>query len=143
MIFPCLKGRSLPLFLFTDYNIQMEFEMNFSDEYAYDTSMNHAQTAVRDYMCGSTLVGFNDVNLVIDYMLPPSSVINNFLKQTQQQGGYRFEFPEISVVKKKLLAVPVSKQPPQILILQLSLILKKSIMERLLVQRVMRQTLIV
>ena len=110
MIFPCLKGRSLPLFLFTDYNIQMEFEMNFSDEYAYDTSMNYSQTAVRDYMCGSTLVGFNDVNLVIDYMLPPSSVINNFLKQTQQQGGYRFEFPEISVVKKKLLAVPVSKQ---------------------------------
>ena len=110
MIFPCLKGRSLPLFLFTDYNIQMEFEMNFSDEYAYDISMNYAQTAVRDYMCGSTLVGFNDVNLVIDYMLPPSSVLNNFIKQTQQQGGYRFEFPEISVVKKKLTAVPVSKQ---------------------------------
>ena len=36
MIFPCLKGRSLPLFLFTDYNIQLEFEMNFADRFAYN-----------------------------------------------------------------------------------------------------------
>ena len=115
MIFPCLKGRSLPLFLFTDYNIQIEFEMNQPDKFCYDLSKvkNDAHTG-QDYMCPQTSVGFNEVQLVVDYLLPPSSVINNFLAQTEKQGGYRFEFPEISVVKKKITAVPVSKQPQEI-----------------------------
>jgi hypothetical protein len=115
MIFPCLKGRSLPLFLFTDYNIQIEFEMNFPDKFCYDLSKTFDQVHTgQDYMCPSTSVGFNEVQLVVDYLLPPSSVINNFLAQTEKEGGYRFEFPEISVVKKKIPAVPVSKQPQEI-----------------------------
>ena len=115
MIFPCLKGRSLPLFLFTDYNIQIEFEMNQPDKFCYDLSKNKSDAHTgQDYMCPQTSVGFNEVQLVVDYLLPPSSVINNFLAQTEKQGGYRFEFPEISVVKKKITAVPVSKQPQEI-----------------------------
>ena len=74
---------------------------------------NDAHTG-QDYMCPQTSVGFNEVQLIVDYLLPPSSVINNFLAQTEKQGGYRFEFPEISVVKKKITAVPVSKQPQEI-----------------------------
>ncbi len=126
MIFPCLKGRSLPLFLFTDYNIQLEFEMNFSDKFAYNLT-NLPQTIAAaggkvpylvsagadtgsPFAATTTDVGFADVQLVVDYMLPPSSVINNFLEQTTRQGGYRFEFPEIAVVKKKLTAVPRSKE---------------------------------
>ena len=124
MIFPCLKGRSLPLFLFTDYNIQLEFEMNFSDKYAY--SLVNLPTTVAGvpvpykpstgadtrspYSAATTDIGFNEVQLVVDYMLPPSSVINNFLEQTTKQGGYRFEFPEIAVVKKKISAVGNSKE---------------------------------
>ena len=128
MIFPCLKGRSLPLFLFTDYNIQLEFEMNFSDKYAYNLTNvpttltggggGYKPTADADtgspYAATETDVGFAEVQLVIDYMLPPSSVINNFLEQTSKQGGYRFEFPEIAVVKKKLPAVGKSKEPQEI-----------------------------
>ena len=125
MIFPCLKGRSLPLFLFTDYNIQLEFEMNFSDKYAYNLSNSpqavlgggavpYKPSAAADtgspFAASTTDIGFNEVQLVVDYMLPPSSVINNFLEQTTKQGGYRFEFPEISVVKKKLPAVGNSKE---------------------------------
>ena len=124
MIFPCLKGRSLPLFLFTDYNIQLEFEMNFSDKYAYNLT-NVPQTVAgvpvpykpsagadtgSPYSAATTDIGFNEVQLVVDYMLPPSSVINNFLEQTTKQGGYRFEFPEIAVVKKKISAVGNSKE---------------------------------
>ena len=122
MIFPCLKGRSLPLFLFTDYNIQLEFEMNFSDKYAYNLAKTPAlvpaHVGVADagapYMAAVQDIGFNEVQLVIDYMLPPSSVINNYLEQTSKQGGYRFEFPEISVVKKKLAAVGTSKEPQEV-----------------------------
>ena len=111
MIFPCLKGRSLPLFLFTDYNIQLEFEMNFPDKYAYDLSQDAAEAqAGADYMAEIGSVGFSNVQLVIDYMLPPSSVINNYMAQTEKQGGYRFEFPEVAVVKKKLNSVPRSKE---------------------------------
>jgi len=111
MIFPCLKGRSLPLFLFTDYNIQIEFEMNFADRFAYnigktfDGGHTHA-----DYMALSDNVGFANVELVVDYLLPPSSVINNYIEQTSSSGGYRFEFPQIAVVKKKLAAVSTSKE---------------------------------
>lgn len=128
MIFPCLKGRSLPLFLFTDYNIQLEFEMNFSDKYAYNLT-NVPQTVAGQpvpykpsagadtgspFAATTTDVGFNEVQLVVDYMLPPSSVINNFLEQTTKQGGYRFEFPEIAVVKKKLTAVGNSKEVQEV-----------------------------
>ena len=122
MIFPCLKGRSLPLFLFTDYNIQLEFEMNFADKYGYNLTKTPAlvpaHVGVADagapYMAAVQDIGFNEVQLVIDYMLPPSSVINNYLEQTSKQGGYRFEFPEISVVKKKLAAVGTSKEPQEV-----------------------------
>ncbi len=122
MIFPCLKGRSLPLFLFTDYNIQLEFEMNFADKYAYNLaktpllapSVVGAADAGAPYVAGTQDIGFNEVQLVVDYMLPPSSVINNYLEQTSKQGGYRFEFPEISVVKKKLSAVGTSKEPQEV-----------------------------
>tara|TARA_R110002153_G_scaffold16627_1_gene58636 strand:- start:4194 stop:5990 length:1797 start_codon:yes stop_codon:yes gene_type:complete len=122
MIFPCLKGRSLPLFLFTDYNIQLEFEMNFADKYAYNLAKTPvlvpSNVGVADagapYVAGTQDIGFNEVQLVVDYMLPPSSVINNYLEQTSKQGGYRFEFPEISVVKKKLAAVGSSKEPQEV-----------------------------
>ena len=128
MIFPCLKGRSLPLFLFTDYNIQLEFEMNFSDKYAYNLTnvpVSVAGQAVpykpstaaesgAEFAALETEVGFNEVQLVVDYMLPPSSVINNFLEQTTKQGGYRFEFPEIAVVKKKLTSVGQSKEVQEV-----------------------------
>ena len=122
MIFPCLKGRSLPLFLFTDYNIQLEFEMNFADKYAYNLTktpaLEPAHVGVADagapFAAAVQDIGFNEVQLVIDYMFPPSSVINNYLEQTSKQGGYRFEFPEISVVKKKLAAVGTSKEPQEV-----------------------------
>ncbi len=111
MIFPCLKGRSLPLFLFTDYNIQLEFEMNFADKFAINIGKTfdggHVHT---DYMALSGNIGFSNVELVVDYLLPPSSVINNYIEQTSSSGGYRFEFPQIAVVKKKLAAVPSSKE---------------------------------
>ena len=111
MIFPCLKGRSLPLFLFTDYNIQLEFEMNFADRFAYNIGKTfdggHTHT---DYMALSDNIAFAEVELVVDYLLPPSSVINNYIEQTSSSGGYRFEFPQIAVVKKKLPAVSTSKE---------------------------------
>ncbi len=111
MIFPCLKGRSLPLFLFTDYNIQLEFEMNFADRFAYNLGKTfdgaHTHT---DYMALSDNIAFAEVELVVDYLLPPSSVINNYIDQTSSSGGYRFEFPQIAVVKKKLPAVSTTKE---------------------------------
>jgi len=111
MIFPCLKGRSLPLFLFTDYNIQLEFEMNFADRFAYNLGKTFDGTHTHaDYMALSSNVGFAEVELVVDYLLPPSSVINNYIEQTSSSGGYRFEFPQIAVVKKKLAAVSTSKE---------------------------------
>ena len=129
MIFPCLKGRSLPLFLFTDYNIQLEFEFNFADKYCYDLKNKPTMTGVptvalpysptdpattaesgSPYSAGIETVGINECELVVDYMLPPSSVVNNFIEQTTKAGGYRFEFPEIAVVKKKLNAVGQSKE---------------------------------
>ena len=111
MIFPCLKGRSLPLFLFTDYNIQLEFEMNFADKFAINIGKTFDGAHVHtDYMALSSNIAFSNVELVVDYLLPPSSVINNYIEQTSSSGGYRFEFPQIAVVKKKLAAVSTSKE---------------------------------
>ena len=63
-----------------------------------------------DYMALSDNIAFAEVELVVDYLLPPSSVINNYIEQTSSSGGYRFEFPQIAVVKKKLPAVSTSKE---------------------------------
>jgi len=109
MIFPCLKGRSLPLFLFTDYHIQLEFEMNDTAECMIDLGLKADASTLANYR-GVGAYAYNEVQLVIDYVLPPSSVINSYMEQTSKQGGYRFEFPQIAVVKKSLPAVTTAKE---------------------------------
>ena len=99
MLFPCLENRQFPLFLFQDYPIQLEIEFRESSEYANDTGK--VAGGLLKSVANSVLI--REVKLVVDYILPPSSVMNKYTEQTTKN-GYRFEYPKISVVKKAIPA---------------------------------------
>jgi hypothetical protein len=98
MLFPCLENRQLPLFLFQDYPVILEIEFNECSAY-----VNNVANYAGLYASNNTDILIDSPKLVVDYVLPPSSVINSYLSQTAAQ-GYRFEYPKINRVIKTLPA---------------------------------------
>lgn len=97
MLFPCLENRQLPLFLFQDYNVILEVEFNECSAYVN----NVGRPAGDGYVSQNTDIAIDSPKLVIDYVLPPSSVINSYIDETSTQ-GYRFEYPKINRVIKTI-----------------------------------------
>jgi len=99
MLFTCLENRQLPLFLFQDYNVILEVEFNEASAYVN----NVGRPAGDGYVAQDTDIAIDSPKLVVDYVLPPSSVINSYIDQTSNQ-GYRFEYPKINRVIKTIPA---------------------------------------
>ena len=99
MLFPCLENRQLPLFLFQDYPVILEVE--FNDASAYVNNMGNP--AAGNYKTLNNSISIDSPKLVVDYVLPPSNVINEYISQTANQ-GYRFEYLRINRVIKSLPA---------------------------------------
>ena len=95
-IFPCLKGQTIPLFLFQEYRILMTIEF-------HDCALwcNEA-TAGGNMTCASGIVVPQDVKLQVDYIIYPSEVQNAMRQQTAQQGGLNLVFPDIIKVEKQI-----------------------------------------
>jgi len=106
-IIPALAGgRKMPLFLFKDYRLHIEVEFYGARKWVnnFDRTGNHLG-------CGSDNdVSYSDVELLIDYILPPAFVMNQDEAQSAKEGGYRFEFPNYVLIKKKLAAVPAARE---------------------------------
>lgn len=98
MLFPAIEGRQMPLFLFQDYPIILEVEFNEASKYINNIKRYPTYEAL------DTDVQISDCKLVVDYVLPPASVISKYVASTQKDGGYRFEYPKFSLVKKSLPA---------------------------------------
>jgi len=104
-IIPALKGRQFPLFLFQDYRVHIEVEFHGASKYVNNFSqapgagLNNSHLAAVD-----SDVDIAEVNLLIDYILPPPDFMNKDRESTMKEGGYRIEFPNYSVVKKTLPA---------------------------------------
>tara|TARA_R110000796_G_scaffold85759_5_gene185922 strand:+ start:3334 stop:4791 length:1458 start_codon:yes stop_codon:yes gene_type:complete len=98
MLFPAIEGRQMPLFLFQDYPIILEVEFNEASKYINNMQRHPSYEAL------DTDVLISECKLVVDYVLPPASVISKYVASTQKDGGYRFEYPKFSLVKKSLPA---------------------------------------
>ena len=108
MLFPALENRQLPLFLMKDYPIILE--INFKDPSKYINNMANHPT----YAAGDADVEIHECKLVVDYVLPPASVLASYEAQTAKEGGYRFEYPRFSLVKKALPAMSGSRVPQEV-----------------------------
>ena len=107
MLFPALEGRQLPLFLFNDYPVTLEIEFNDANKYVHN--MGVANTLSTDNQ-----IFIRDCKLVVDYVLPPAVVLAKYQEQTLAEGGYRFEYPKWSLVKKNLPAVTANKEVQEV-----------------------------
>ena len=109
MLFPCLENRQLPLFLFQDYPVILEITFNEASKYIN----NVGKPAAGGYIALDTDIAIAEPKLVVDYVLPPSSVINDYIDQTSSQ-GYRFEYPRINRVIKSIPAVAGDNQVQEV-----------------------------
>lgn len=107
-IIPALSGgRKMPLFLFKDYRLHIEVEFHGAKEWVN----NLDRKAAGNLSCASDNdISYSDVELLIDYILPPAVVMNQDEAQSAAQGGYRFEFPNYILVKKNLPAVANARE---------------------------------
>jgi len=99
MLFPALEGRQLPLFLFQDYPVILEITFNECSSYVN----NIGRPAGNGYASLDTDVAIDSPKLVVDYVLPPASKINEFMDAVNSQ-GYRFEYPRLHRVLKSIPA---------------------------------------
>ncbi len=104
-LFPALKGRTLPLFLFQDYRILITVEFHDAPSYINDISRiaggaggNVGLQAV------ANAVSYADVKLQVDYIIMPSEVQNKDREMTLQQGGLNLTFYDSVRVEKQIPA---------------------------------------
>ena len=98
VLFPALKGRTLPLFLFQDYRVLITIEFNDGDKYINGTNVN-------DGKCPINQINYSDVKLQVDYIIMPSEVQNKDREMTAQQGGLNLTFYDSIKVEKNIPAV--------------------------------------
>lgn len=100
MIIPALQGRTIPLFLFSEYRIYITVEFNDADKFVN----NIAKT---NYAGGETLlsaatdVAFQEVKLQVDYIIEPAEMIEKVKKQVGEK-GYVMDFFDVVKVEKQL-----------------------------------------
>ena len=103
MIIPALKGRTVPLFMFSEYRIYITVYFNTSDKYCNNITKT-------DYNGGESLqAGISDVSvanvkLQIDYLIYPSSVQEKLMAQLQTAQGYTMDFYDVVHIMKQLPA---------------------------------------
>tara|TARA_R110001592_G_scaffold358285_1_gene662896 strand:+ start:2991 stop:4451 length:1461 start_codon:yes stop_codon:yes gene_type:complete len=109
MLFPALENRQFPLFLFQDYPVMLEVEFREASEYVNDLGLTNGG----GLRAIDSSVSINEVKLVVDYILPPSIVMNKYLEDVAKD-GYRFEYPKINLVKKSIPAVANSREEQEV-----------------------------
>tara|TARA_R100000654_G_scaffold2043_1_gene7488 strand:+ start:3214 stop:4668 length:1455 start_codon:yes stop_codon:yes gene_type:complete len=102
-IFPALKGRTLPLFLFQDYRILITIEFNDATEYVNDIAQVPAGGAANVALLATAgSVNYTDVKLQVDYLIMPAEVQNKDRAMTNQQGGLNLTFLDAVKVQKQI-----------------------------------------
>jgi len=109
MLFPALENRQFPLFLFQDYPVILEVEFREASAYVNDLGLVNAG----GLRAIDSAVSINQVKLVVDYVLPPSLIMNKYLDDVAKD-GYRFEYPKINLVKKTIPAVATAREEQEV-----------------------------
>lgn len=108
MVFPALKGRTIPLFLFQDYRILLTFEFHDGSEFTNDITQvlgtaPNATTGANPGMQGLlNCMSYFDVKLQVDYVIMPAEIQNKDRQMTNQDGGLRLDFLDSIRVEKQL-----------------------------------------
>lgn len=104
VIIPALNNKSLPLFLFEDYKVYIDiFFSQRASEYANKASTGGGGGAANaDIACNDGDIVFQDVQMLVDYLILPSQVQEGVREETRKEGGYDLEFMNIVNVKKRI-----------------------------------------
>lgn len=97
VLFPALRGRTLPLFLFQDYRILITIEFNDPHKYVNNVDNNNGRSVAGDVVPA-------DVKLQVDYVIMPSEVQNKDREMTAKQGGLNLTFYDSIKVEKNIPA---------------------------------------
>jgi len=104
VIVPALANRTLPLFLFEDYRVHIDVFFNQkASEYANRCPAAGTGSAA-NLACTDGDIKFAEVQMLVDYLILPSSVQDEERAETAKEGGYNLEFMNTVNVKKRLPA---------------------------------------
>ncbi len=104
MLIPALEERNIPLFLFTDYKVFLEVEFNSRTSEWCNKMSNNAYNANATLAAADGDVKFEEVELLIDYLIFPSKVQEDYRAETQRDGGLTLDFMNVSSVDKTISA---------------------------------------
>lgn len=97
MLIPALKGREIPLWMFNQYRIVIEVEFHPPSAY-----LNARNASVGCAVATDTACDIVDVELLVDYIIYPSSVIEAQRQETMKEGGLLFDFFNVVMVERQL-----------------------------------------
>lgn len=109
-ILPCLKGRTIPLFLFQQYRILITVEFHDAPQWVNDkdqvsgTGANPATGANPGMAALLNEVTYHDVKLQVDYLILPAEIQNEDMEKTRKEGGLRLDFYDSLRVEKNIPA---------------------------------------
>tara|TARA_Y100001972_G_scaffold19650_2_gene22594 strand:- start:3425 stop:4930 length:1506 start_codon:yes stop_codon:yes gene_type:complete len=104
MLVPALEERNIPLFLFTDYKVFLEVEFNSATSEWCNNVGNNAYNGNANLAATDGTVQFSEVELLIDYLIFPSRVQEDYRAETQRDGGLTLDFMNVSSVDKTIPA---------------------------------------
>lgn len=96
-LIPALAGREIPLFLFDQYRIVIEIEFHPPSVYL-NSRAGSAGTAVAT----DSAVDIDDVQLLVDYIVYPSSVLEKARSQAMAEGGLLLDFYNVVNVQRQI-----------------------------------------
>jgi len=105
VLFPCLKGRTLPLFLFQDYRILITIEFHDAPQYINDIAEVNGGAGNNDGLrANANAITYSDVKLQVDYIIMPAEVQNKDRAMTNAQGGLNLTFFDSVKIEKQIPA---------------------------------------
>jgi len=98
-LIPALSNIELPLFLFDQYKIYLTIEFHQPSVYC------NSSTAITR-RCPNTDVQIDDVQLLVDYIIYPASVLNQIRANTEKEGGLILDFLNYFKIQRQLNVLP-------------------------------------
>lgn len=112
LLFPCLMGRTLPLYLFNEYRIYLTFEFHSADKYV--NNITNSTYADEYLQCSPTDIIVEDVKLQVDYIIYPSSVQQRELQLISSSNGYTMDFYDVVHIMKNLSEVTNDREEQKV-----------------------------
>jgi len=102
---PALMGKEIPLFLFDQYRINLEIEFHPPSVY-----MNARRSFQGTAVATDKAVNITQVQLLVDYLIYPSSILEKDRASTLAEGGLVLDFYNVVNVQRQLV-VPAAVDP--------------------------------